>query len=67
MTILEFVEKTKEAFNIEGEIEIEVCHTETREYTLTYNELNSDVSSYSHWDISSYSNGDLNITFFKED
>lgn len=67
MTILEFAEKTKETFNIEGEIEIEVYHTETRAYTLTYNELNSDVNSYSHWNISSYSSGNLRIVFFKED
>lgn len=67
MTILEFVEKTKETFNIEGEIEIEVYHTETGETTLTYNELNSDVNSYNHWDISYYSCGDVNITFYKQD
>ena len=67
MTILEFVGKVKEVFNAEGEIEIEVFHTESRESTLTYNEMNSDVSSYNHWDISSYGNGDLSITFFKED
>lgn len=67
MTILEFVEKTKETFNIEGEIEIEVYHSESRKTTLTYNELNSDVNSYSHWNISSFSSGDLSITFFKED
>lgn len=67
MTILEFVEKTKEGFNVKGEIEIEVYHSESRETTLTYNELNSDVNSYSHWNINSFSSGDLNITFFKED
>ena len=69
MTILEFVEKVKETFSVEGEIAIKVCHTQSQQETLTYNELKSDVSAYNHWSISSYdcNGGDIDITFFIRD
>lgn len=66
MTILEFTDKVKETFNIEGEMELRVYHTESHCFSLTYSEINSSVSSYDHWEIE-YFRGGCSIDFYAND
>ena len=67
MTILEFIKKTKETFNISGSITFGICHTEDNyRVAITLADLESDVDSYNHWSIERFSCGDVEITFFTD-
>jgi len=67
MTVLEFVAKVKETFGFDKEIDVRIYHRDFGDFTLTYGELISDVSDYSSWEIETYKNGDVEITFTKEE
>lgn len=67
MSVLEFVEKVKKTFEFEKEIDVKIYHRDYGKFTLTYSELMSDVSNYCDWEIQTYKNGDVEITFTKEE